>query len=142
MISPISHTEVIEGRVAKANEHGIVLEGQIPWFNISKYAKPRPVVPHTGEHVRLILDKDGYVREVERVPYETDGVDSPAPEEPSRQVEAPSRGAHHAAPDKDQRITRMACLNTATAILSSGGKTTVVADVMAAAEVLEGWVCR
>jgi hypothetical protein len=36
----------------------------------------------------------------------------------------------------------MACLNTATAILSSGGRATDLAAVLAVAEELEAWVLR
>jgi hypothetical protein len=55
--------------------------------NDSRFAQPLPSMPGVGGSVRLFLDAKGYIRDVERVPYAADGVDVPAPEEPSRQIE-------------------------------------------------------
>ena len=133
-------SEVLTGTVSRVNERGLILNDEDCWLNVSRYAKPAPVLPRVGESVRVYLDKDGYVRDVERVPYE---VDVPPPEEPSRQVEATrSNGSTALTPDRDLRICRQAVLNTATAILSSGGLPASPDEVLALAERLEAWVGR
>jgi hypothetical protein len=154
MITPLPHTgDVVEGVVSKANERGVLLTGEDAWINVSKFAQPAPKLPRRGEHVRLHLDRYGFIRDVEAlrdeeraryavVPSE-DGVDAPTPEEPSRQVErAENRPLATNSPDRELRITRMACLNTATAILSSGGRAADPEAVLALATRLEAWVCR
>jgi hypothetical protein len=146
MISPLNPENIAEGRVIRANDHGFVLDDcEDSWLNISRYAKPAPRIPHVGARVRATLDGQGYVRSIvilhdeQRTPYEVeDGVDVMPDEEPSRQIEPRLPGT--TVPDKDQRITRMACLNTATAILSSGGRACEPADVLALAAKLEAWV--
>jgi hypothetical protein len=44
--------------------------------------------------------------------------------------------------DRDQRITRMNVLATATSVLSIGGLACEPDDVIALAARLEGWICR
>jgi hypothetical protein len=149
MILPIGGGDVVDGVVARRNERGILLQGEDVWLNVSRYAKPAPALPLPGERVRLYLDKDGYIRDVDRIPFAVrgaaeDGVDTPPPDEPPiRQLEAPAPpfGAV-SPPDKDTRITRMNALSTATAILSSGGRTCELADVLKLAAQLEAWVER
>jgi hypothetical protein len=82
------------------------------------------------------------LQDEERAPYEVeDGVDVPPPEEPSRQVDQ-FQPMGSAAPDRDLRICRQACLNRATAILSSGGQHVDPDDVLALAAMLEAWIGR
>jgi hypothetical protein len=45
-------------------------------------------------------------------------------------------------PDRDTVITRLAVLNTATAILSAGGLPVVASEVVALAGQLEAWATR
>jgi hypothetical protein len=148
MITPLNGGDVVDGVVARRNERGILLQGENVWLNVSRYATPAPALPLPGERVRLYLDKDGYIRDVDRVAYSTngpaeDGVD-PEPDDavPARQLEAPSGGDTVSPPDKDTRIARMNVLTTATAILSSGGRACEVADVLKLAAQLEAWVNR
>jgi hypothetical protein len=148
VITPLNGGDVVDGVVARRNERGILLEGESGWLNVSRYANPAPALPLPGERVRLYLDKDGYIKDVERVVYTTegpaeDGVD-PEPDDavPSRQVEASPPSREASLPDKDTRITRMNALSTATAILSSGGRACEVADVLKLAAQLESWVNR
>jgi hypothetical protein len=151
MISPLPHQgDVVDGVVARVNDRGLVLDGDDLWLNVSRYAKPAPKLPRVGETVRIYLDKDGYIRDVEalrdeeRASYQVeDGVDVPPPEGPSRQVER-STSDHSPSdpPDREVRITRMACLNTATAILSPGGRPADPEAVLALATRLEAWVGR
>jgi hypothetical protein len=56
--------DTIEGIVSRVNDHGFILEGHGDWLNLSRYAKPAPLLPHAGVHVEVGLDKDGYVRTV------------------------------------------------------------------------------
>jgi hypothetical protein len=136
--------------VARVNDRGLVLQGDDLWLNVSKQAQPAPKLPRLGESVRLFLDGQGYIREITVVASGAatssppdDGVDVPAPEEPSRQVEPEqSRSMERLPPDPDLRIWRQAVLNTATAILSSGGRATELDAVLALAVRLEAWVGR
>jgi len=112
-------TESIEGVVSRANGKGFTLAGRDGWLNLSRYADPVPAVPAEGARVRVGLDKAGFVRVIEPA-------GAGAEEAPGAQPLAASLG------DKDTRITRLAALNTATAILSSGPR----------AARLEAWVMR
>jgi len=103
-------TEYVEGTVSRINGHGFQLVGRDGWLNVSKYANPIPAVPCEGVAVRVGLDKAGYARTVEPV---TAG----AAETCQNEAE-PTRAA-----TREQQITRMGCLNTATAILASGAQT-------------------
>jgi len=49
---------------------------------------------------------------------------------------------HTEPPDRDTRIMRQAVLNTATAILASGGRATDAKAVFELAAALERWVSR
>jgi hypothetical protein len=147
VITPLNGGDVVDGVVARRNERGILLEGESGWLNVSRYANPAPALPLPGERVRLYLDEDGYIRDVERVVYSThgpaeDGVDPEPDDAVAGQVEAAPLFRAASLPDKDTRITRMATLNTATAILSSGGRTCELADVLKLAAQLEVWVNR
>jgi hypothetical protein len=149
MILPLNGGDVVDGVVARRNERGLILEGEDVWLNVSRYAKPSPALPLPGERVRLYLDKDGYIRDVDRISYAVrgaaeDGVDVPPPDDevPSRQIEATPPSGAVSPPDKDVRSTRMNALTTATAILSSGGRACEVADVLRLAAQLEAWVNR
>jgi hypothetical protein len=118
-------------------------------LNISKYAKPAPLLPREGMHVEVGLDRSGYVRAVHLVtpPEEEQSTGVPArasellylsDEEPASAAEQREQQL----PDRDTRIMRQAVLNTATAILGSGGRDINAADVLALAARLEGWVSR
>jgi hypothetical protein len=118
--------------VSRTNGTGFrVVEGD-EWLNISKYAKPAPAMPEVGQRVRVSLDKSGYVRAIEP------GEELPAKPEIPAGVSA-SAGTP---PCKDTVISRLAVLNTATAILSSGGRQADGTAVMALAEKLEAWAHR
>ena len=98
-------------------------------MNISKFAAG-VAAPERGARVVAGLDKAGFVRTVETV--------SPIGEYVGN--ESATSGTR---PDREVCITRMACLNTATAILSSGGSPVGdVAAVLSTAAQLEAWVCR
>jgi hypothetical protein len=124
----------VEGVVRATNDRGVLLEGH-SWLNVSRFAGG-VLLPEVGAHVRLILDKSGFIRRVE--PLE-------APASAARVDTSPVVPVSTAAsepPDRDTRISRMACLNTATAILASGGRATDLAAVLAVAAELERWVLR
>jgi len=119
----------VAGVVEAANPRGFLLAGREGWLNISRYAEPPPPIPAEGARVRVGLDKAGFVRAIE--------------------VEAepePSLAAVHESPAhyglRDTRIMRQAVLNTATAILSSGGRAADPEDVLELASQLEAWVTR
>jgi len=118
-------TEYVEGTVSRINGHGFQLVGRDGWLNVSKYANPAPELPSEGASVRIGLDKAGFVRSIEQL--------AAGPE-----VEPTPVGNV----DRETRIGRMAALNTATAILSSGGQQASVKDVLTLAGQLEAWGSR
>ena len=121
--------EQVAGVVTCSNAKGFQLEGRDGWLNISKFAAG-VAAPERGDRVRVGLDKAGFVRTVESV--------SPIGEYEGK--ESITTGTR---PDREVCITRLACLNTATAILSSGGRAIGdVATVLETAARLEQWVCR
>lgn len=126
MISgPIS--SYIDGVVARANERGVMLEGETTWRNISKWANPVPAVPDTGSLVRLGLDAAGFVRCIGATAM-------PMVSPPGWGQSAPADAI-----DRDRRIVREAVLNTAVSILSSHGAVDPHEVVELAAR-LEAWV--
>jgi hypothetical protein len=121
-----SPLDFIEGVVGKCNERGFTLRGREGWLNVSRYANPAPTVPAEGSRVRVGMDASGFVRTVEVLAAPVAQETAPVPTGPARET----------------AVTRMACLNTATAILSSGGREANVDDVLEMAERLERWVTR
>jgi hypothetical protein len=121
-------TATLEGVVSKTNGNGFKVEGREGWLNFSKFASPVPAMPSEGAHVLVGLDKGGYVREVETLGS-------------TAAVFCIGETPTGAPIDKDRRITRMACLNTATAILTTQGAVDA-ADVLTLAACLETWVLR
>jgi hypothetical protein len=57
--------EHLVGVVASASEKGLKLASEPEWRNFSRYASPPITPPARGAHVRLGLDGDGFVRELE-----------------------------------------------------------------------------
>ena len=123
-------TEALEGVVERVGSYGFTLEGRDGWVSISKFADPRPDLPGEGARVRVDLDRSGYARAI-------DVLDPPSP---SREPVRSEGGA--LLPDRDTRIMRQAVLNTAVALLGSGGRDIALDDVIATAEALEQWVTR
>ncbi len=123
-------TDAIEGTVARVGSYGFTLDGREGWVSISKFADPRPDLPAEGARVRVELDRSGYARTIEVL------------ELPEPRVAAREDGGYAPLPDRDTRIMRQAVLNTAVALLSSGGRETNLDDVIATAETLEQWVVR
>ena len=126
--------EEISGVVEAANPRGVLLSGRDGWLNISRYAEPPPEIPAEGSLVRVGLDKAGFIRTIE-VEAEGDRSAFSAVSEPAAAYNPPFSL-------RDQRIMRLAVLNTATAILSSGGREADPDEVVALAERLESWVTR
>jgi hypothetical protein len=115
---PQAQLEIREVLVGRTNGHGFqTSDGE--WINISKFARAEDVaLPRAGERVQVSLDRSGFVRKIATVA-------PPAPELAATQpsVEASPTAATHAGETvKDVVVTRLAVLNTATAILSSGGR--------------------
>ncbi len=120
--------EQVAGVVTCSNAKGFQLEGRDGWLNISKFAAG-VAAPERGARVRVGLDKSGFVRTVETV--------SPIGENVGN--ESATTGTR---PDRQTAITRMACLNTATALLSCGGQPMELGAVIELAGTLEAWVTR
>jgi len=117
--------ERITGTVTRANDHGFQLAGREGWLNVSKYAEG-VAVPPMGATVAIDLDKSGFVRRVETA----GGLDAPADAAP-------------VGVSREATITRLALLNTATAILGGGpGHPVDPAEVVKLATRLEPWAIR
>ena len=123
-------TDTIEGTVARVGSYGFTLDGREGWVSISKFAEPRPDLPVEGARIRAELDRSGYARTIEVL-------ELPEPVAPAR-----NDGGAQLLPERDTRIMRQAVLNTAVALLSSGGRETNLDAVIATAETLEQWVTR
>ena len=120
--------EQVAGVVTCSNAKGSQLEGRDGWLNLSKFAVG-VAGPERGARVRVGLDKSGFVRTVE----------TSAPIGECVVNESVTTGTR---PDREVCITRMACLNTATALLSSGGQPMELGAVIELAGTLEAWVTR
>jgi hypothetical protein len=116
----------ITGIVERVNERGFTLRERTGWLNVSQYAQIE--APKRGQYVRVRLDGSGFVRAVE--PVATTNGHKAAQSAPSRR------------PDRDVIVTRLAVLNTATAILSSAYRETNGPEVMELAADLEQWATR
>ena len=114
------------GEVKSANSRGVLLKGEAEWANWSRWAE-HVVTPQPGERVVLHLDGGGFIRSLASSGG-TSGKDYP------EVAGAPA--------DRETRITRSACLNTATAIAASWQRPLDAREVMALAETLERWVTR
>jgi hypothetical protein len=124
-------SESIEGLVERVGSYGFTLDGRDGWISISKFADPRPELPAEGARVRVDLDRSGYARAIEVLEA------APFTAEPSR-----GESGNTSYLDRDTRIMRQAVLNTAVALLSSGGREVSLEDVIDTAETLEQWVTR
>jgi hypothetical protein len=127
----VAETSSISGIVAAVNERGLRLSGEDDWRNFSKWSTV-DTLPERGDAVALTLDRAGFVRQVQVVETE------PGP------AETPNVCETHSAVDRETRITRLACVNSAVAILTTrnarGG--VEVDEVLALAARLEAWTLR
>ena len=148
----------ILGTVAQVNDKGLRLEGAADWLNVSKFAVG-VVMPTRGQWVTVTLDGKGFVRAIlpayppeHPAPVAVATVQPPAapvvapvaapkPEAPT--WPPPWEGTAEQQPGTQRRISRQAVLNTATSILSSGGRAiSDPAEVVKLAAKLEQWVFR
>lgn len=113
------------GVVERRNDKGVQIQGE--WHNYSKYASTADIAPCTvGDTVRLD-EESGYIMALRVVS------EAPPPSQAAAAVSAIER---------DVRIMRQALLNTATSILTSGGRSTSGGHVCSLAAELEKWVLR
>jgi hypothetical protein len=144
--------ETIEGTVERVGSYGFTLEGREGWVSVSRYADPRPALPHTGQRVRVGLDKAGFARCVEIV-----NTGTIAGQHPASLVDAGAYRAVAAAQqppavtpeppasspvDRDSRIMRQAVLHTAVNVLASGGQVVEPSAALELAADFERWVLR
>lgn len=131
----------VTGTVERANGTGFKLAGG-DWLNVSKYAQGVQM-PEVGAAIVATLDKSGYVRKLERQGPEMTGeqlADYFSCSKPAETAPAPQSTQR---PDRETAITRLACLNTATAILGGGPSSAIdAAEVVKLAGRLEVWVIR
>lgn len=134
MVTTMPASCEITGAVERVGNYGFTLEGREGW--ISKFAEPRPELPCEGDRVRVALDKSGYARAVQVIGT------PPAPVTAMQHAATRAETGESAPADRETRIMREAVLNTAAAILASGGRATDVGAVLELATALEGWVTR
>lgn len=131
--------ELVHGTIDRVNAKGFRLQGEGDWRNYSRYADPADILPPSGgDVVAVSVDSQGFVRSVQVVGERTHERASFSVRET---VNEPS-AAPTPRPEKDVIVTRLAVLNTATAIASSGGQETDLVTVLALAEELEQWATR
>jgi len=118
-----------EGIVSRVNDRGILFQGREGWLNVSKFAG-LVELPDVGARVRCKLDSSGFIRSIAVL-------DAPAAE---NTAPAPTDGQNRTTA-RETAITRMACLNTAVAIMTTHGAV-YIDQVFDVAEQLEGWVLR
>ena len=87
-----SAVEVVEGTVEANNEKGLKIKGQ--WYNVSKFRPVEIFKAPTGTRVRLGIDNNGWIRELEIL-----------------EAKEPAPAAGSVA--RDDRITRLAVLKAA-----------------------------
>jgi hypothetical protein len=68
MMTLLSRAEATEGMLIRLDERWLILDGKSLWFRAAYCARPARVRPRLGERVRVHLDEDGYIRDVERAP--------------------------------------------------------------------------
>ena len=161
-------TNTVTGRVAHVNERGLKLEGADQWANVSCFAVG-VVMPARGQQVVLTLDGKGFIHGIalattnghqapanapqaalEPLPAVGKGaksspamVEDSAPQSKAPAWPPPWEGTAEQQPGTQRIISRQAVLNTATAILSSGGRAiSDPAEVVKLAAKLEQWVFR
>ncbi len=129
----------ITGIVRATNTHGVKLDGETEWRNYSKFSKAEDLAqPFIGQQVTIGLDKAGFVRTL--APIGTNGYHKPAAQ-PAEASPAPAESAPVVL-DTQRIISRQAMLNTATSMLSSGGRAVDPKEAVALAAKLEQWVWR
>lgn len=126
-------TTEVSGVIKAANERGVRLDGEEEWRNWSRWAKAK-VDLAAGQRVVLDIDASGFIRSamVDDAPS--------SPSSPAASTPAASPGAAPAATtaSREAVVTRLAVLNTATALLGAGAGVSVnYASVMRVAKVLE-----
>jgi hypothetical protein len=122
--------EQISGTVTRVNGKGFQLAEVDGWVNLSKFAKPEDVaMPPTGARVLVSIDGSGFARKVAIV-------ESPA-------ARAPAAALAGSSTARETVITRLAVLNTATAMAGGGSGFAVdVEAVLTVAARLEAWATR
>lgn len=127
----------IVATVHKVNGTGFQVAERPDWINVSQYAKAEEVpMPAVGQRVEIVLDGKGYARKISPQILAASAEVGQGPEP------AASTPAQAPRASRDTVITRLACMNTAVAILASGGKIAAPAAVVTLAGKLEIWALR
>jgi hypothetical protein len=116
----------VEGTVAVANPRGIKLAGQAAYLSFSKYVESPIAPPRRGARVRLGLDADGFVRQLQIL------------------GDAAGAGAPAAEPERDHQRRRMSALHSAATFCAGRSVSNDVSsvDVLKVAEAFERWLER
>lgn len=131
----------IEGTVSSvaSNGNACKLDGGDTWFSLSQYGDDKnAVIPAKGAKVRITYTGEKWIERIEPLSAGNAG-GGQAPQNGYQAHQGAVSGPSGGGTDweaKDQRIARQAVLNTATAILSSGGRPTTPLDVLKVASQL------
>jgi hypothetical protein len=131
--------------VAKVSDRGFKIAEGDWWLNWSRFAGDR-TTPPVGVKVNVTVDGREFVQHVEVVqptppPAAIATVTTSAPSAPAIEPAAPS-AIWNAQDPRGKVILHESVLNSAVAILSSGGRVVDPKDVVALAERLGQWVTR
>lgn len=131
---------LVVGSVKSTNSRGLKIAEYPDWLDYSKFARPEDLDQvNPGQRARIWLDRANYIRRVEVLPGAEANGGAPAP---SAAKNAAAQALAARAVDRERTIARMAVLNTATNILSSGGRQAEPVEVLRLAAELEEWVHR
>lgn len=98
-------TSTVVGRIARANDRGVLLDGEDEWRNVSKFADGcADPQQFDGGDVSLTLDGQGYIRAI------TEAAPAPVPPAPVATAEPLS---------KDTMIARHVALKAAVELLAA-----------------------
>ena len=129
-------TTVVVGRIARANDRGVLLDGEDEWRNVSKFADgcPDPQAFDGGD-VSLTLDGQGYIRAI------TEAAPDPAPVVRADATTAQAGPAEVLG--KDTMIARHVALKAAVELLANDITTQPDPEITTAlAATFEEWLLR
>jgi len=134
-----SGTTTVTGRIVRAHDRGVLLDGETEWRNVSKFADSCPDPKQfDGGNIELTLDGQGLNREI------AEAQDEPPPAPPAVQAEATTAPAGPAeALSKDTMIARQVALKAAVELLSADISTQPDPEITTSlATTFEQWLMR
>jgi len=133
-------TTVVVGRIARANDRGVLLDGEDEWRNVSKFADGcADPQQFDGGDVSLTLDGQGYIRAI------TEAAPAPVPPAPVATAEpaVPAVPVPAEPLSKDTMIARHVALKAAVELLAADITTDSDPEIaISLAAAFEEWLMR